>query len=234
MRTSSAQNRRKDLSLQIVLSADCSEHQTQNAQWEIPEIIENNNPVAQKQMERWGKEPSRWAFGSSACESRLERGGQVSVVSNTWNPKFWMDLLLKVHLYLKHETCGTWMACGWPTSFMLPSCKWHQTAASQLLLNGAGLFGLMGRLVTGFLPLAVWTHRTRVRKMPCLTHPYGLSRDNLHPAGSRTSAFPVISSTDLIFSFWRARKDSSSGTSVRKYLGVFFSSVTPPPAQICL
>lgn len=31
MRTPSAQNSRKDLSLQIVLSADCSKYQTQNA-----------------------------------------------------------------------------------------------------------------------------------------------------------------------------------------------------------
>lgn len=234
MRTPSAQNRRKGLSLQIVLSADCSKHQTQNAQGKIPEIIENNNPVAQKQMKRWGERAIRWAFGSSACESQLERGGWVSVIRDTWNPKFRLDLLLKVHLYLKHETCGTWVACGWPMSFMLPSCKWHQTAESQLLLDAAGLFGLMGRLVTDFLPLAVWTRRTRVRKMPYLTHPYGPSRDNLHPAGGTTSAITVISFIDLIFSFWRARKDSPSGSSVRKYLGFFFSSVTPPPAHICL
>lgn len=113
---------------------------------------------------------------------------------------------------------------------MLLSCKWHQTAKSQLLLNAAGLFGLMDRLVTDLFPLAVWTQRAQIRKMPLLTHPYGQSRDNLHPSGS-TSAFTVISYIDLIFSFLRARKDSSSGSSVRKYLGFFFLSVAPPPPK---
>lgn len=104
---------------------------------------------------------------------------------------------------------------------MLLSCKWHPAAKSQVLLNAAELFGLMGRLVSGLFPLAVWTHRAQIRKMPLLTHPYGQSRDNLHPAGSTTSAFTVIYSIDLIFSF--LRKDSSSGTSIRKYLELFFS-----------
>lgn len=112
---------------------------------------------------------------------------------------------------------------------MLPSCKWHQTAKSQLLLNAAGLFGPMGRLVTDFFLLAVWTHRAQIRKMPYLTHPYGQSGDYLHPSGSTTSAFTVIYSIDLIFSFLRARKDSSSGTSVRKFLGVFFLVCDPSP-----
>lgn len=42
---------------------------------------------------------------------------QVSLISDTWNPKFKMDLLLKVHLYLKHET-------GNQVAGM--SCRWHQ------------------------------------------------------------------------------------------------------------
>lgn len=55
------------------------------------------------------KELFRWAF---ECACSLAREAQVSVVSNTCNPKFKMHLLLALHLYFKHKTFGIQMVCA--------------------------------------------------------------------------------------------------------------------------
>lgn len=116
------------------------------------------------------------------------------------------------------------------SKYLVNSNKQRNDSGS-LLLKAARPFRLVGSLVTDFLPLVVWTHRTWVRKMPCLTRPCGQSRQS---ASSRQCNICLhgyfFYRLDLFFleSWQRFFKWNFC----QKIFRVFFLMCNPPPKNV--